>query len=94
MGRRGEGIPICRRNDTDVGHCPPDIARYARAVRNEDGEERLLFQTRQLVWLRNKKKNGENPRFQAKFVDHCEVKEFFENHIYRLEKQEQESIQK
>ena len=53
------------------------------AVRQEDSEEPSLFQTGDLVLLQNvRRKKGENPKLQPKFVGPYEVISVFDNHTY------------
>ena len=63
-------------------------------IRQEDDEEPPLFMTGDLVWLENKRRRkGENPKLQPKFVGPYEVIEAWGGHTYRIERQGQQSIQ-
>ena len=64
------------------------------AVRQEDSEEPPLFQTGDLVLLQNvRRKKGENPKLQPKFVGPYEVISVFDNHTYSLERLGQRTVQ-
>ena len=63
-------------------------------VRQEDDEAPPLFAPGDLVWLENRrKKKGENPKLQPKFVGPYHVLEACGKHTYKLERQGQTSTQ-
>ena len=63
-------------------------------VRHEDEEEPPLFAPGDLVWLENKRrKKGENPKLQPKFIGPYHVLEVCGKHTYKLERQGQISTQ-
>ena len=63
-------------------------------VQQEDAEEPALFKEGDLVLLENKRRRkGENPKLQSKFVGPYTVKKGFPNHTYEIEKQGPRSIQ-
>ena len=62
-------------------------------VRQED-EKPPLFAVGDLVWMENKRRRkGENPKLQPKFVGPYEVLEVLSGHTYRVERQHQQSVQ-
>ena len=63
-------------------------------VRQDDGEEPPLFQTGDLVLVQNtRRRKGENPKLQPKFVGPYEVVAAFGNHTYQLERLGQTTTQ-
>ena len=63
-------------------------------VRQEDDEEPPLFAVGDLVWMENKRRRkGENPKLQPKFVGPYEVLEVLSGHTYRVKRQHQQSVQ-
>ena len=65
-----------------------------REIRTSDDEEPPLFGVGDLVWLENKRRRkGENPKLQPKFVGPFEVLETRANHTYVIERQGQQSVQ-
>ena len=63
-------------------------------IRQEDDEEPPLYAVGDLVWLQNRRRRkGENPKLQPKFVGPYEVLAAWGNHTYRIERQGQESVQ-
>ena len=72
-----------------------ELLRQQQAeVRQEDHEEPLLFTEGDLVWLLNKRRRkGENPKLQPKFVGPYRVIEARKNHTYSIERQGQCSVQ-
>ena len=63
-------------------------------IRQEDDEEPPLFVVGDLVWLENRRRRkGENPKLQPKFVGPYEVLAAWGNHTYKVERQGQESVQ-
>ena len=63
-------------------------------IREEDLEEPPLFSEGDLVRLVNKRRRkGENPKLQPKYVGPYTILQSFANHTYRLERQGQASIQ-
>ena len=63
-------------------------------VQQEDAEEPTLFKEGDLVLLENKRRRkGENPKLQAKFVGPYTIIKAFANHTYEIEKQGQRSVQ-
>ena len=63
-------------------------------IRQEDQEEPPLFIQGDLVWLENKRrKKGDNPKLQPKFVGPYEVIEAYSNHTYGIERSGQVSLQ-
>ena len=63
-------------------------------IRQEDDEEPPLYAVGDLVWLQNqRRRKGENPKLQPKFVGPYEVLAAWGNHTYRIERQGQESVQ-
>ena len=62
-------------------------------IREEDSEESPLFSEGDLVWLVNKRrKKGETPKLQPKYVGPYTILQSFANHTYKLERQGQASI--
>ena len=62
--------------------------------RQEDQEEPPLFAERDQVWMVNKRRRkGENPKLQAKFLGPYEVIQAYGNHTYLIERQGQQSVQ-
>ena len=63
-------------------------------VRQDDGEEPPLFAPEDLVWLENKRRRkGENPKLQPKFVGPYRVVEVCGKHTYKVERSGQTSLQ-
>ena len=63
-------------------------------VRQDDGEEPPLFAPEDLVWLENKRRRkGENPKLQPKFVDPYRIIKVCGKHTYKVERLGQTSIQ-
>jgi hypothetical protein len=63
-------------------------------IRQEDQEEPLLFTESDMVWLLNKRRRkGENPKLQPRFVGPYKIIEARKNHTYRIERQGQSSVQ-
>jgi transposase InsO family protein len=63
-------------------------------TRHKDQEEPLVFNTGDMVLMLNKRRRkGENPKLQAKFVGPYQVMEAYKNHTYRIHRQGQESVQ-
>jgi hypothetical protein len=63
-------------------------------IRQEDVEEPLLFVEDDLVWLLNKRRRkGENPKLQPRFLGPYRVVEARANHTYKIERQGQCSVQ-
>ena len=63
-------------------------------VRQDDDEEPPLFAAGDLVWLENKRRRkGENPKLQPKFVGPYEVLAAWGSHTYQIERQGQQSVQ-
>ena len=63
-------------------------------VRHEDTEEPPLFSPGDMVLLLNKRRRkGENPKLQQKFVGPYEVLKSFPNHTYHISRQGQTSTQ-
>ena len=57
-------------------------------IRQEDGEEPPLYAVGDLVWLQNqRRRKGENPKLQPKFVGPYEVLAAWGNHTYKIERQ-------
>ncbi|XP_067949612.1 uncharacterized protein [Watersipora subatra] len=70
------------------------LQRSQMAVRQEDKEEPLLYTPGNWVWLMNKRRRrGENPKLQAKFVGSYQVLKAWGNQTYLVERQRQSSIQ-
>ncbi|XP_067928948.1 uncharacterized protein [Watersipora subatra] len=62
-------------------------------VRQEDRKESSLYAQGDWVWLTNKRRRrGENPKLQAKFVGPYQVLKAWGNHTYLVERQGQSSI--
>jgi hypothetical protein len=63
-------------------------------IRQEDVEEPLLFVEGDLVWLLNKRRRkGENPKLQPRFIGPYRVVEARANHTYKIDRQGQSSVQ-
>ena len=63
-------------------------------VRQEDSEEPPLFQSGDLVLMQNvRRRKGEAPKLQPKFVGPYEVVEAYRNHTYLLERLGQATVQ-
>jgi transposase InsO family protein len=63
-------------------------------TRQKDQEEPLAFKSGDLVLMINKRRRkGENPKLQAKFVGPFTILEAYKNHTYRIHRQGQESVQ-
>ena len=63
-------------------------------IRQEDDEEPPLFMAGDLVWLENRRRRkGENPKLQPKFVGPYEVLAAWGSHTYQIERQGQQSVQ-
>ena len=63
-------------------------------MKQEDDDEPPLYAVGDLVWLENKKRRkGENPKLQLKFVAPYEVLAAWGSHTYQLQKQGQRSVQ-
>ena len=57
-------------------------------VHQEDAEEPPLFEVGDLVLLENRRRRlGDNPESQSKFVGRYEVSHSYKNHTYEIEKQ-------
>ena len=70
------------------------LRQHQLRVRQDDQEEPLLFAAGDLVWLQNRRRRkGENPKLQQKFVGPYEVIEAYGNHTYKIDKQGQSSVQ-
>ena len=68
------------------------LRNQQQEVRTADNTEPLLFKKGDLVWLENKRrKKGENPKLQPKYVGPYEVKEARLNHTYLIDRSQQES---
>ena len=64
------------------------------AIRQGDSEEPLLFAPQDLVLLENKRRRkGDNPKLQSKFVGPYLVIRAFPNHTYKIRRQGQDSVQ-
>ena len=62
-------------------------------IRQEDDEEPPLFMAGDLVWLENRRRRkGENPKLQPKFVGPYEVLAAWGSHTYQIERQGQQSV--
>ena len=72
-----------------------DMLRHKQMdIRQEDSEEPPLFQSGDLVLLQNmRRRKGEAPKLQPKFVGPYEVVEAFKNHTYLLERLGQTTVQ-
>ena len=63
-------------------------------IRQEDSEEPSLFQSGDLVLMQNvRRRKGEAPKLQPKFVGPYEMVEAFQNHTYLLERLGQTTVQ-
>ena len=63
-------------------------------VRTEDTSEPPLFMRGDLVWMVNKRRRkGENPKLQRKFVGPFRVEQGYPNHTYLISRQGQTSVQ-
>jgi transposase InsO family protein len=63
-------------------------------VRDGDSEEPLMFKKGDWVLMVNKRRRkGQNPKLQPKFVGPYEVPESYPSHTYKLERQNQVSVQ-
>ena len=63
-------------------------------IRQEDQEEPPLFSVGDQVWMVNKRRRkGENPKLQAKFIGPYDIIQAYLNHTYLIERQGQQSIQ-
>ena len=70
------------------------LRQHQLKIRQDDQEEPLLFAVGDLVWLQNRRRRkGENPKLQQKFVGPYEVVEAYDNHTYKIDKQGQTSVQ-
>ena len=70
------------------------LREQQKEIRQEDQEEPLLFSPGDMVWLENRRrKRGENPKLQAKFLGPYVVIEAWANHTYEIERHGQSSIQ-
>ena len=64
------------------------------AIRQEDSEEPSLFRVGDLVLVQNtRRKEGDNPKLQPKFVWPYKVVAAFGNHTYQLERLGQQTTQ-
>ena len=67
---------------------------HQQEVPTTDSTEPLLFKSGDLVWLENKRrKKGENPKLQPKYVGPYEGKECRPNHTYLINRSQQDSWQ-
>ena len=63
-------------------------------IRQDDQEEPLLFAQGEVIWLQNRRrKKGESNKLQQKFVGPYHVVEAYSNHMYKIERQGQSSVQ-
>ena len=63
-------------------------------IHSESSEEPLLFNKGDLVLMVNKRRRkGENPKLQPKFVGPYEVLECYNNHTYKISGHNQETVQ-
>jgi hypothetical protein len=62
-------------------------------VRQEGQEEPLLFAEGDLVWLENRRRKGDNPKLQQKFVGPYHIVGAWPNHTYTIKRQGQRSTQ-
>ena len=70
------------------------VRNQQRELRQQDGEEPLLFRAGDYVWLENRRRRkGVNQKLQAKFVGPYEVLKAFPNHTYEICRQGQKSVQ-
>ena len=70
------------------------LRKQQMKIREEDSEEPPLFSEGDLAWLGNKRRRkGENPKLQPKYVGPYAILQSFANHTYKLERQGQASIQ-
>ena len=70
------------------------LREQQREVRQEDQEEPPLFSPGDMVWLENRRrKKGENPKLQAKFLGPYTVTRAWPNHTYEVKCRGQVSIQ-
>jgi hypothetical protein len=70
------------------------LSQQQLQIRQENQEEPLLFTEGDLVWLENRRRRkGENPKLQRKFVGPYRVIKAWENHTYTVERQGQQSTQ-
>ena len=72
-----------------------DMLRHQQMdIRQEDSEEPPLCQSGDLVLMQNvRRREGEAPKLQPKFVGPYEVVEAFQNHTYLLERLGQTTVQ-
>ena len=62
-------------------------------IREKYSEEPPLFSEGDLVWLvNNRRRKGENPKLQPKYVGPYTILQSFANHTCKLERQRQASI--
>ena len=70
------------------------LRQHQLRVRQDDQEEPLLFAASDLVWLQNRRRRkGENPKLQQKFIGPYQVVEAYDNHTYKIDRQGQSSVQ-
>ena len=63
-------------------------------LRTDDTEEPLLYAPGDLVLMLNRRRRkGENPKLQPKFVGPYTIKECYSNHTYKIESRGQCSVQ-
>ena len=65
-----------------------------KIIRHQDSEEPNIFVPGDLVLMTNKRRRkGENPKLQARFVGPFVIKQAFNNHTYQIERQGQVTVQ-
>ena len=70
------------------------LRQQQNEVRHEDAEEPPLYAAGDLVWMVNKRRRkGENPKLQRKFVGPYLVEVSYPNHTYLISRQGQTSVQ-
>ena len=70
------------------------LREQQRQVRTQDSEAPPLFKKGDLVWLVNKRrKKGQKPKLQPKFVGPYHVLSCYPNHTYYIERKGQGSVQ-
>lgn len=63
-------------------------------IRTDEGEEPTTFAPGDQVWLLNRRRRkGENPKLQPKFVGPFEIEEAYHNHTYLIMRHGQRSVQ-
>ena len=63
------------------------LSEQQMKIREKDSEEPPLFSEGDLVWLVNKRRRGENPKLQPKYVRPYTLLQSFANYTYKLERQ-------